>query len=319
MKRILIPLDGTLVAEQALPTAVALARRHQSALELMLVNDAKPGGGLEGWPWAISSARSHCEYITSRARRVSDAAGSNVEHTVGEGRAADEICRRASERKVDLIVMVTRGYTGLTRVLGGGVADAVVRKSRIPVLLLHAVPTGRRVRRTPLHIERIVIAVDGSAESFAALDAACALADRGVTELHLAEVVAPVSVSPFSVVRRIARMDRAATQRVVDRAAERLGRLSERVAERTGCDVYPHVLVNEDPARGIVRLAHGFNASIIAMGTHGRGASRLLMGSVAEQVLADARYPMLVVHPGAGSSSTDQRLWEEPCVQHQHP
>src|SRR3954462_14374599 len=125
MKRILVPLDGSLAAEQAVPTAVALSRLHESTLELLLVNEARAAGGLEGWPWAISTPRSHGDYIASQAERLSER-GRVVGHAMVEGRATDEICRFAAERHVDLIVMVSRGHTGFARILGGSVADAVV-------------------------------------------------------------------------------------------------------------------------------------------------------------------------------------------------
>jgi nucleotide-binding universal stress UspA family protein len=309
MKRILVPLDGSLAAEQALPTAVALSRIHESTLELLLVAEARAAGGFETWPWAICTARNHGDYIASQADRLSER-GSVVDHAMVEGRATDEICRFAVERHVDLIVMVSRGHTGFARILGGSVADAVVRQSRIPVLLLREMPLGRRIPKAALHMDRVLVAIDGSPESFAALDAAAELSDRGVTELHLVEVVTPVLLAPFNAMRRLARLDHDATQHAVDHAVAQLDALAERVAARTGCDVYPHVMIHEDPARAILRTAHGFNASVIAMGTHGRGASRLFMGSVAERVRADGRYPMLIVHPPETATSPDQQLWD---------
>lgn len=306
MTRILVPLDGSLPAEQALPTAVSLARRLQARLELMIVDQSPPGGGFEGWPWAISTPRSHGDYVESRARHASHATGTVVDHGIVEGHTAEQICRYATEKHADLIVMVSRGYSGITRVLGGSVTDAVLRRAHIPVLVLRAVGPTQRQRASALRVERIVVAIDGSAESYAALDAALSIADRGVTELHLVEVVAPVMFSALEAVRRSARVDRAATQASIDSTGERLSRLAELVAERTQCDAFPHVIVNDDPARGIVRIARSFNASVIAMGTHGRGASRLFMGSVAERVLHDARFPMLLARStGAVSNIGD--------------
>jgi nucleotide-binding universal stress UspA family protein len=294
---ILVPLDGSLLAEEALPTALSLTRRQGGELDLILVNEAQLGGGLEGWPWAISTARSHGDYIANQARRATMALGRTVHHAVAEGRAADEICRYVADHDVGLVVMATHGYTGVARFIGGSVADAVMRHSHVPVLLLRASTVGQRMRARSLRLENILIALDGSTESVAALEAAMALADRGVTELHLVEVVAPVSLAPLRSAHRITLVDRVETRHVVDREHERLTAVADRVAERTGCDVYPHVVVHNDPAHGILRTAHAFNASVIAMGTHGRGASRLLIGSVAERVLADDRYPMLVVRP----------------------
>ncbi len=318
MNRILVPLDGSLRAEEALPTAVALARRHACTIDLLLVNEARPGDGLEVLPWAISTTRTRGEYIALRARRLGEATDCFVVHSVADGRAADEICRHAAATGADLIVMTGRGRTGLARVLGGSVADVVIRHARIPVLMLRASAPGRRVHTGALRMERILIAVDGSAESVAALNAATALADPGATELDLVEVVTPVHLSPLNVVRRIARIDRMATQHAVERAHERLAALARSVAAESGCDVYSHVAVKDDVARGILRVARGFNASIIAMGTHGRGASRMVVGSVAERVLGSDRYPMLIVRAPDAAASTDQHSEEDVCVPQPH-
>jgi nucleotide-binding universal stress UspA family protein len=313
MSRILVPLDGTVRAEEALPTAVSLARRLHRELELILVNESRPGGGLEGWPWAISSARSHGEYVVDQAARLTTILGRPVTHSVAEGRSADEICRRAAASRAGLIVMTSRAYTGLGRMLGGSVADVVMRHSRIPVLLLRPATSGRRVRPAVLHTDRILVAFDGSREARAALDAAVSLSDHGVTELHLVRVVSPVPVDRDGIRIRGARMDRSATRAAVDRADEELTAVADDVAARTGCDTYVHIIVGSDAARGILRTARGFNASVIAMGTHGRGASRLLIGSVAERVLGDGRYPMLIVHPPPVLTSPTA-IAEESCV-----
>lgn len=318
MNRILVPLDGSLQAEEALPTAVSLARVHHATIDLLLVNEARLGDGLEGWPWAISTAGAHGDFIANRAERLREGSGCPVEYSVAEGRVGEEICRHAQATDADLIVMASRGRTGFARILGGSVADTVIRHARIPVLLLRAHPAGRHIRRSALRIERILVAVDGSAESLAALDAALALADPGVTELHLIEAVAPVALSPLNVVRRVTRVDRLATQHAVDRVNAHVVAVAAAAEARTGWDIYSHIIVDDDPAHGILRVAHGFNASIVAMGTHGRGTSRMFLGSVAEQVLGDGRYPMLIVRP-PDSTADERQLSEETCVQHPHP
>lgn len=306
MMRVLVPLDGSLLAEQALPTAVSIARKRGATLHLLLVNEGRPGVGLEGWPWAISTARTHGDYIREKAKHLGAEANIAVDHTIAEGRVADEICRHAREQQAALIIIATRAHTGVARILGGSVADAVVRHAHVPVLLLPAAPPGRHIRPRSHRIDRILIALDGSDESTAALEAAIGLADPGVTELDVVEVVPPVSLPPFDVVRRVTRIDRAATQEAVDKASGQLADLAARVAERSGCDVYSHVVAADDVARGILRIAHGFNASIVAMGTRGRGASRLFMGSVAERIIRDGRYPMLMVgSPHAGVAVSD--------------
>ena len=293
MKTILVPLDGTIFGEQALPTAVSLARRTGATLELMLVNETNPGAGLERWPWAISSADTHTDYIAEQARRLRHTTDLVVEYSVANGRSADQICRYADAHDVDLIVMTSRCPTGLARVLGGSVADAVVRHSRTPVLLTHPPPPGRRIRHVTIRPDRVLVALDGSDEALAALESAIAISDRGATEIHLVEIVRPVK-QPIRGPGR-GRLDTHATARLMDGANTQLEALASAIADRTGCDVFPHVHADVDVAHGIRHVARGFNVSLIAMGSHGRGASRLLVGSVVERLLRDGRFPMLLV------------------------
>jgi nucleotide-binding universal stress UspA family protein len=310
MKTIVVPLDGSLLAEEALPTAISLARRIGAKLELILVNEARPGDGLERWPWAVSSAATHADYLGKQAARLAESTGLVVEHAVAKGRSAEEICRRADERAVALIVMTSRCRTGIARVLGGSVADAVVRHARQPVLLLRGPSSSRLIRRGALRLERVLVAFDGSFEAAAALEATLALVDPGVTEIHIVGVVPPARRSAYRAARR-GRVDRDATARMADGENATLEALAAAVAMRTTCDVYPHTHVNDDIAHGILEVARGFNISMIAMGTRGRGGSRLFVGSVTERVLQNARCPMLLVHaPRADSESTSHRRKE---------
>jgi nucleotide-binding universal stress UspA family protein len=305
MKKIVVPLDGTVLAEQALPTAISLARRIGAKLQLVIVNETGAGDGLERWPWAVVVPTTRGDYLAHQATALSEASGIIVEHTVLDGPRPESICRYADETQADLIVMSSRGHTGIARVLGGSVADAVVRQARQPVLVLRSLEMTRGIHRRAVRLERVLVALDGSSESRAALDAAIAMADPGVTELHLVSVVRSATRSTYASLRR-GRVDRAATADTVDRVNAWIETLAASIAARTSCDVYPHIHVDDDVAHGILHVARGYNASMIAMGTRGRGASRFFVGSVAEQVLESGRYPMLLVsgaHTGQESPS----------------
>jgi len=294
MKKIVVPLDGTVLAEQALPTAVSFARRTGAHLVLVIASGTFSGDGLERWPWAIVTPAARGEYVAQQARTLVESTGLVVEHAVLEGDDAPAICQYADEVQADLIVMASRGHTGITRVLGGSVADEVVRHAHQPVVVLRSAATGRRIHGRAVRLERVLVALDDSAESRAALEAAVALADPGVTELHLVSVVKSQKRAGYAGPRR-GRIDRDATARALDDVNLWIERLAGTVAARTTCDVYPHIHVDDDIAHGILHVARGFNALMIAMGTRGRGASRFFVGSVAEEVLENGRYPMLLV------------------------
>jgi nucleotide-binding universal stress UspA family protein len=140
-KRILLPLDGSELAEQALPHALAQAERFQAELVLLTVfPPVEEAPGM--WSPAVKQARERArplarEYLERVGARVGEH-GIPVQVVTVEGRPAMEITRYAEENQVDLIVLSTRGESGLSRWLMGSVADRVARGAKVPVLLVRA-------------------------------------------------------------------------------------------------------------------------------------------------------------------------------------
>jgi nucleotide-binding universal stress UspA family protein len=138
-KRILLTLDGSELAEQALPHAVTQAERFRSELVLLRVVGPFPQAGVL-WQedikrtekQAIAQAQNYLERIAITIQdRVLVA-----KPTVIRGQPGLAIVRFAETNGVDLIVICTRGRSGLSRWLMGSVADRVVRGSTVPVLLV---------------------------------------------------------------------------------------------------------------------------------------------------------------------------------------
>lgn len=290
---VLVPLDGTMLAEQALPTAMSIARRRHGRMELFLVHEPRRRDGLEDWPWAVDSIQTDNDYIADKARAWSESLDGRVGFGAGEGEIGRAICHRAREVGASLIVMATHARTGFARLLSGSVGDTIVRQSHVPVLLLRPPASNRRITRTPLHIRRVLIPVDATPAREELCDALNLVVDRGATELLLLQAIPPLHRR----VHGIRRIDPVATQRLFDATEGALGDASATLAQATGCDVYPHIAVDENPARAIRKFARRYSASLIAMTTHGRGASRLFLGSVTDAVLRDGTSPLLVVRP----------------------
>jgi len=139
-KRILLPLDGSALAEQALPYAVAQAERFGAELILLKVlepllskSHGSPQAAIEQAEELTSAlAREYLERVAVGAQEH----GIPVRVVTIEGRPRVEIVRFAETNQVDLIVICTRGLSGVSRWLMGSVADRVVRGASIPVLLV---------------------------------------------------------------------------------------------------------------------------------------------------------------------------------------
>jgi nucleotide-binding universal stress UspA family protein len=136
---ILLPLDGSALAEEAIPYGVAHAQRFGSELVLLRILDPLPGaGGVSEETLEKASQRSRemaLDYLGRLTEHVREA-GVTSRVEVVEGRPYREIVRFAEDNDVSLIVISTRGESGLSRWLMGSVADRIVRGARVPVLLI---------------------------------------------------------------------------------------------------------------------------------------------------------------------------------------
>jgi len=150
-RHILVPLDGSDLAEAALPHAAAVARRFGATLALLQVVTTLPTtaaidmGATGAADAAMSvealeaSEQAAHEYLDQVARRQ-ELGDIQMQTTVVRGRPAREIVRLAQGEGVDLIVMSTHGRSGLGRLVFGSVADQVLRESGIPILLVRPRP-----------------------------------------------------------------------------------------------------------------------------------------------------------------------------------
>jgi nucleotide-binding universal stress UspA family protein len=140
-KRLLLSLDGSALAEQALPHAVAQAEHFQAELILLKVLEPlakKHNISLEAAARVEQAthelAREYLERVAAGPREK----GLSVRVVTAEGNPHEAIVSCAEAEQVDLIVICTRGHSGISRWLIGSVADRVVRGAGVPVLLVSA-------------------------------------------------------------------------------------------------------------------------------------------------------------------------------------
>jgi nucleotide-binding universal stress UspA family protein len=140
-KRILVPLDGSVMAEQSIPHAIGLAERYGAMLILLRVLEPIPQ--VRGMSASDSaSIKQHAdtgahEYLAKWLSKIRNK-GIPVQPAVVEGRPDVTILNFSEHNQVDLIVICSRGRSGLSRWLMGSVADRVVRGAAAPVLLVRA-------------------------------------------------------------------------------------------------------------------------------------------------------------------------------------
>jgi nucleotide-binding universal stress UspA family protein len=299
---VLVPLDRSSLAEQALGQAAAIARASQAAIDLVLVHEPLQLSGYRDGALNDDMVKADEAYLDSVATELSSGASVPVTHAVLRGSPADMICARARETGANLIVMTSHGRTGLSRVWLGSVADAVVRRSTVPVLMLRPIdkPADRVAARHLFH--RILVPLDGSRLASEALEPAASLAQCSDASVVLLRMVQPVPlVTPFDINQPFVYPppipDAEATDQVVQEASRRLDEVARDLQERSGVKVEAKIVVAGRVAEDIIDFARGDDVDVIAMSTRGRGASRLLLGSIADKLLRASALPMLLRRP----------------------
>jgi nucleotide-binding universal stress UspA family protein len=300
-KKLLVPLDRSPLAEQAIGQAVAIARASHAAVDVVLVNHPVPYSGFDAAPLNEALWKVEHKYIETITDEISSGGVVPATHSIMSGDVVGMICQRAHDVDADLVVMTSHGRTGLSRAWLGSVADGVLRRSAIPVLMLHPVETTTDRRAAHHLFKRILVPLDGSALSMEILASAAALARCSNARILLLRVVQPVPLIALDVDMALMypplTLDEVLTARVSDEAGKYLADVKRTLAKEGITDVETHVMLGGRVPQVIIDFAHGHDVSAIAMSTRGRGASRLFVGSVADKVLRASGLPILLQHP----------------------
>ena len=300
--RILVPLDGSELAERALEPALKIGRRQKGEVILLRVpvyrhvmvpstagyghflpeqSFEEQEAGDEAYLKEVQRTRSHPD-VTIRTKLVS-------------GDVAGVIVDTAVDEEVDLIVMTTHGYSGFTRWMLGSVTERILRGSPCPVLVI----------RHGEALSNVVITLDGSQLAEAALEPG----------LEIARLFDSVPTSSWSLT--LLRVDQGEKLSSVDLALlEMAGSgLGKEVAQVEGDQVKNYLqsiarkyetpeqkieiaIATGSPAQGILEFAEPRSVDLIVMATHGHtGLRRWVYGSVTEKVMRNADCAMLIVRP----------------------
>ena len=293
-RSVFVPLDGSAFAEQALPFAASIARRASATLYIVHahVTVASLYGGIEfGADLTLDTQirENEAAYLDGVVKRLTDNVPVRVSHMLINGPVADALHEQALAAAADLVVMATHGRGPMSRFWLGGVADKLVRRLPMPVLLV------RPQEQTPnlvteVSLRRILIPLDGSDLAEQIIGPATELGNLMQAEYRLLRVVEPfMSPSHQLLVPLFDQLAREA-QTYVDGVAKRLRGRS--------MSVKTSVVINRFAAAAILEEALVHATDLIALETQGRGGlGRLVLGSVADKVVRGALTPVLVHRP----------------------
>ena len=302
-KKIIVPVDGSSLAEQAIGSAASIARECGAQIELLLVHT---GVATPARDVAASEVEEHI-YVQGLAFEIARRFALTVTSQVMRGSPVHAIVQRARETDADLIVMTSHGRTGFSRLWLGSVADGVVRQSTIPVLIERPVE-GRKWRATcSVAFQRVLIPLDGSELAAAMLHPAIDLCRWLEARPIFGRVILPVTIdfSDAGVPVPPQIVDPDATRHYVNEAQDQLTRIALELESNSRIRAETDVAVGDNIAASIIAMAHRRRADLIAMSTHSRGASRLILSSVTDKVLRGTNLPMLLLHPPEGALVLD--------------
>lgn len=272
---VLVPLDGSELALEALAPAQAIADGFGVPVEAVTVADG------DGW------------FTEPGARDRLDAAGVGLRVLAGHD-PAPAIVRHAEDPALDLVCMATHGHGRLVGALVGSVAESVLRRSARPLV---AVGPGVREARLgpdpvpPLSVPRLVACVDGSEASEGVLPTAAAWADTLGMDLTILVVVEPAPLSPLPLGSgpRPAHVTAAEADDLVARLVDRWSDAAPGVSGMVARDPI-------GPAAGVRAHLRQQPAGLLALGTHARtGVRRVWAGATAATIVHESPIPALVV------------------------
>jgi nucleotide-binding universal stress UspA family protein len=294
-KHILLPLDGSQLAESALPVVAYLAEKLKSQVTLLHVIEKNPPESVHG-QHHLTNEEEACNYLDDIAEKkfAHTVHVHKHVHTEEVSRVSQSIVQHSAELAPDLIVMCAHGEGGLRDFMVGSIAQQVINAGTIPVLLLQPQPGDVQEFDG---FDRILVALDGDLQHESGFDVALELAQELKASVHLIEVVPTLgtlkpqqtATSTLLPATTMALLD-IDEDTAAEYLEEKMGSLTKSKIEVTA------EVERGDPARQVVQSALANKSQLIILGTHGKsGLDAFWASSVAPKIVEQTHLPILLV------------------------
>lgn len=290
-KRILIPLDGSSLAECVLPHALALVRANHPQVYLLRVNDPHAAENrfttIDPFEWNFRKVEAET-YLKNISSQFTDA-GIETHILIAEGKTADTIIEYAHNRDVDLILLSSHGKSGLTGWNVSSVVHKVILRARTSIMVVRAY---QPVPSEDLQYKRILLPLDGSQRAESVLQIA-----EEITRVHEAELLATHVIQQPEMPRRkpLSLEDTQLAEKVIDRnRAEATDYLAE-LKHRFNMPLETHLFVSNNAASSLLKFAEKENIDLVMLTAHGvSGVTDWPYGNVVLSFIAYGITPLLV-------------------------
>jgi nucleotide-binding universal stress UspA family protein len=281
-RRMLVPLDGSELAERAIPYAKNLAKTKGGEVILFTAS----GASVEQLDRPMKA------YLELNAKELKSQ-GIKASIAIAYGNAADEIIKFADKNKIDLIIISTHGHSGIKRWMLGSVALKVLYGTCTPVLLIKS----RAHKMANLELKKILVPLDGSSFSEASMPYVKELAKETGGEIILLRVseppVLPADRSP-AIKPSWEEYKDVLMAEIQRQAGEYLEGIKANLG-KSGIKARSQAILGK-AAESILQVAQKEDINLIAMTTHGRtGVSRWVHGSVASRIVEESLQPVMLI------------------------
>ncbi len=295
-RHLLVPLDGSLLAEAALPYATALAALFNAEITLVHIVERNAPSAVHGQRHLTSAdeASDYLDKISSDAIPAGIRFACHV-HRLEVSDVAGSIAEHAGELSPDLVVMCAHGNDVLRNWLSGSLAQHVIARGTVPVLCIRSRPAIPPISAFTCGV--VLVPLDGTPDHEHGIPAAAELATACGSRLHLVSVI-PTTDALRDERRHSARMMPGTAASILNLAVEQTEVYLQRMArglEGRGIGVTTEVR-RGNPAREIDLAARHIGASCITLATHGKtGLDAFWSGSVTPRLAQQSDTPILLV------------------------
>lgn len=294
LDHILVPLDGSPLAECVLPHTVALAQAFDARITLLQVLGQAQAAGrtpvVNPLDWHIrkAEAESYLDGVVPRLREI----GLQTEKALLEGRAAERIVEFAQEQGASLIVLSSHGRSGLSGWNISGVVQKIILRACMPTMIVRAYQSVTS-NLTGLRYKRLLIPLDCSQRAECVLPLATTLARFHESQLLLTHVVcrpemprhAPHTQEEIELAHQLTELNRTEAHKCLRQLQSRLH-----------SDAQIRLLVNDNVAPALHELVRQEDIDLVVMSAHGySGGAQWPYGSVALNFIAYGTTPLLIV------------------------
>ena len=299
-EHILVPLDGSQLAECVLPHAISIARCFDSRITLLRMMEKTQASAsaqlFDSLNWQINKTKANLYLEKSQARLQES--GTAVGTIVLEGIVATGIMDFVQNQGIDLIILSSHGRHGLTQLGISSISHKIILSAQTSMLIVRAQHSGLSPGGSmePLLYRRILVPLDGSQRAEHVLPTVTQLAHFHKSQVHLVQVVqAPEMPRQMPPTRE----DMDLSDRVVARNLEEAQRYLAQVKERSylqDLDVQTHLITSDNAAAALHQLEEQEQIDLVTLSAHGySGNKQWPYGSMVNKFILYGTVPLLIV------------------------